>query len=669
MSKLNKRNSKLNKGTAKLKEVKINSVTYRNFIRAIMKPQYDLIPVVNKLTIEKTKNGGMAVTNMVTDEETGGQRFSYGIIGNSKAIRRLTPSNYSTTTKVAVEEEDDNGNVSTYKVKLSPTGRYKFYDSIIMVHFGQGVALDLMTNGFTVSEDGVVHTNNNVLTDEVFHGTGFEYGAPVWGPSNEKHAAGFFYNVGQRSRDDWYQFSDDLTGGAFEYVFDQEKSPEYLLKQVTRWGNYMTGSIDGPSIDLTKDYIVVIHGEQGAMEDFDNVPDHINPGNNIQDGGATTNALLWKEFYESRGYKLSEEDCCKLSPQVRFDVINDKVMDDIRDDESMNHKERAVKTLYGSKVVVYGNTKGRCMLIVDTDGAKLLNLEKLESGDCVLQSVIMAYAKTNTTNTSGQLLDKYTKKDPERTREILVNLYQQSLEEQTLNKIESSFDPNASFNDNMLALQGSDALNYKEIAKGVTEDLFKFGTKAVGKLNVKIPSMYSHAKFDNTYVLSVGEAGFTIYAKYLPEYDNYAVEAFNADLLEEKADEIAAIEGSIVLSEKGIEEALDKLLTCVTIKYPSAGPEEYEIIRYVTRKEMQSRIDRLNVSDENLKEIQKYWDRASYGITYYAPINILKNKLAGMDIDYDATAADFSDLKEILIKDKERVVDFIDYFDKAYINK
>ena len=76
MSKLNKRNSKLNKGTAKLKEVKINSVTYRNFIRAIMKPQYDLIPVVHKLTVEKTKNGGMAVTNMVTDEETGNIDFT-----------------------------------------------------------------------------------------------------------------------------------------------------------------------------------------------------------------------------------------------------------------------------------------------------------------------------------------------------------------------------------------------------------------------------------------------------------------------------------------------------------------------------------------------------------------------------------------------------------------
>lgn len=662
------KNNKMMRKQTMMKAMKINSVSYKHFIKKIMGPQYEVTPIVYKLTIEKTKNGGLAVTNMVQDEETKEMRFQYGVIGNSKAIRRLSPSNLRTTTKVAVEEIKDD-KVVNYKVKLSPDGRYRFYDSIVMIQFGQGVALDLMTNGFKVAADGTVTINDNTPTDKLYDGEGYEFGAPVWGPSNEKHAAAFMYNAKQRTRDEWYLFSDELTGGAFESIFEQDNTPAYLLKQVTRWGNYMTGSIDGPSIDLTKDYIVIIHDEQAAMEDFDNVPDHINPGNNIQDGGSVTSALLWKDFYESRGYKLSEEDCCKLSPQVRFDIINNKVMDSVEDDESINHRIKAVKALYGDKVKVYGNTDGRCLLVCDTDGAKLLNMDKLEAGNCVLQSVIMAYAKTNTTNTSGQLLDKYTKKDAKRTKEILVEYYKKALEEQALNKIESNFDPNASFNDNMLALMGTDALNFKEVAKGLCEDLFKYGAKAVGKLNVKIPSMYSHAKFDNSYVLSIGEAGFTIYVRYLPKYNNYAIEAFSVDLIEEKADEIAAIEGSTVLSEKAKEELLDELLTCVTIKYPSAGPEEYEIVRYLTRKELQNRIDRLKVSDENRKEIQKYWDRASYGITYYAPINILKHKLAGMDIDYDATAADLSKFKEVLLSDTTRVVDYIDYFDKAYINK
>ena len=72
------------------------------------------------------------------------------------------------------------------------------------------------------------------------------------------------------------------------------------------------------------------------------------------------------------------------------------------------------------------------------------------------------------------------------------------------------------------------------------------------------------------------------------------------------------------------------------------------------------------LNDEERYELQKYWDRSQYGVTMYAPVNILKNKLAGMDIDFDATASDFSELKLILLPIKKRVVDFIDYKDKAY---
>ena len=74
----------------------------------------------------------------------------------------------------------------------------------------------------------------------------------------------------------------------------------------------------------------------------------------------------------------------------------------------------------------------------------------------------------------------------------------------------------------------------------------------------------------------------------------------------------------------------------------------------------------MELTDEERYELQKYWDRSQYGVTMYAPVNILKNKLAGMDIDFDATASDFSELKLILLPIKKRVVDFIDYKDKAY---
>lgn len=651
--------------TNMMRGMKINAVSYKNTIRKVMKSEYEVIPVVFKLSIVRSKDGNLVVTNMVQDEDTNKQRFCYGIIGNSKAVRRLQPSNLKTKNKVAVEEEKDNGEKITYKVQLSPNGRYKFYDSIVMVHFGEGIALDLLTDGFRVSKDGVVTLNDNTETDKTYDGEEYEFGAPCWGPSNEKHSNAFFFNVAQRSRNEWYDFCDDLTGGAFEYKFQLEMAVEKALKTVTRWGNYMTGSIDGPSIDLKDNYICIIDREQNAAEDFKEIPDYINPGSNIQDGGEVTNAELWKAFYATKGMNISIEDCCKLSPQVRFDTINSKVMDTIEDNESIEWRLECVKELYGDKVKLYGNTDGKCMLIVDTDGAKLINEDKLNE-NCTINAIILAYAKTNTTTTSGQLMDKYTKKDAERTKEILMKLYRESLEEQVAEKVEADFDPNESFNNNMLALLGTDALNYVEVATGLTKDLFKFGTKAIGRLKVKMTSIYSHAKFDNTYVKTAGKQDCTLYVKYLLCYDNYAVEAYNPDILEDKKEEIAAIYADALLSEKQKEEKLDRLLTCITIKYPSAGPEEYEIVRYLTKEELQQRIHNMKLTDDARYELQKYWDRTQYGVTVYAPINIIKNKLAGMDIDYDATASDFSELKEILLADKTRIVDFIDYKAVAY---
>lgn len=657
--------TKLNKNTKNnaVRAMKINAVSYKNIVRKVMKEEYEVIPTCYKLNITRDKNGNLVVDNMV--EENGQKRFCYGIIGNSKATRGIKPSNLTTKNKVAVEEEKDD-KVINYKVVLSPNGRYRFYDSIVLVHFGEGVALDLLCNGFKVSNDGAVTYKDNTDVTKTYDGEGFEFGTPCWGPSNEKHSAAFFFNIAHKSRNAWYEYCDELTGGAFEYTFKKELPVSKALKAVTRWGNYMTGSIDGPSIDLSKDYICIIRREQNAQEDFENVPDYIDPGTNIQDGGEVTNALLWKDFYRTKKLNISEEDCCKLSPQVRFDTINSKVMDTIEDNESIEWRLKAVEALYGESVKYYGNRKGNCMLVVDTDGAKLINEDRLNSGKCIIKSVIMAYAKTNSTSTSGQLMDKYTKKDEAKANDILTRQYSNSLEEQVNSKIDAYFDPAENFNNNMLALMGTDALNYKEVAAGLTKDLFKFGTRAISRLKVKMDSMYSHAKFDNTFVKTAGEAGYTLYVKYLECYDNYAVEAFNPDVLWEKEEDIQEIMNNDELSIKDKEAALNRLLTCVTIKYPSAGPEEYEIVRYLTREELQQRINKLNISDESRHELQKYWDRAQYGVTVYAPINIMKNKLAGMDIDYDATASDFSELKEILIADKTRVVDFIDYFNKAH---
>jgi hypothetical protein len=44
-----------------------------------------------------------------------------------------------------------------------------------------------------------------------------------------------------------------------------------------------------------------------------------------------------------------------------------------------------------------------------------------------------------------------------------------------------------------------------------------------------------------------------------------------------------------------------------------------------------------------------YFQNRPYGTTTFAPLNAMKNKLAGADCDFDATMTDMSELKFILI--------------------
>jgi hypothetical protein len=61
-------------------------------------------------------------------------------------------------------------------------------------------------------------------------------------------------------------------------------------------------------------------------------------------------------------------------------------------------------------------------------------------------------------------------------------------------------------------------------------------------------------------------------------------------------------------------------------------------------------LDCSNETKEVIKDrLVDYIDHAAYGVTIYAPVNAMKNKLAGADIDYDATMCDMSELKFILI--------------------
>ena len=72
------------------------------------------------------------------------------------------------------------------------------------------------------------------------------------------------------------------------------------------------------------------------------------------------------------------------------------------------------------------------------------------------------------------------------------------------------------------------------------------------------------------------------------------------------------------------------------------------------------------VKAELKARLRRNVDNAPWGVTIYAPLNAMKNKLAGADVDFDATLTDMSDLKHILIKARlEEQKDKLGYMGKC----
>jgi hypothetical protein len=90
-------------------------------------------------------------------------------------------------------------------------------------------------------------------------------------------------------------------------------------------------------------------------------------------------------------------------------------------------------------------------------------------------------------------------------------------------------------------------------------------------------------------------------------------------------------------------------------------PDEYEVVVYKTKKQMKAKIEALELNNEEKSILKAYFDNTPFGCTVFAPINTLKNKLAGADVDFDACMSDMSELKHILVEKRMQDVKDLGY--------
>lgn len=585
---------------------------------AVVKALYEQSIVIRKFEVTTDEDNNMNMT------------FKYGTIGMNPVAVAFGLDYDVRIPNLPVEVKLDNDKTEPRRVNVDGQ-KYIFCTSLITVECDDEQAInDMAINGF-------------VVTDK--EGNSVVYRAAGSSPSNEKHAVKFFYKVTDEIDTELKAFNimDTVAGNVFSAKFAKLMNGKAITKMNTRLGNYLTTMKSLAQIDLTKDYIALVDGSIDGAYDFDeatreqmdkvgiSIDNHINDGANYY----ATDVIV--EMAANVGVKMTHKDALKVAVQNRATYLTGKTM------SRTLTKEHLVRVAKANNAKFYGNRNGRLLAVFDTDGAKLVNYAALEAGTAVIDVYVMAIAKASTVRTSGQHLIKYMSVDTETTIKFMKNALGNKLDKFFLDKLNNEAVMN-SVNAKLIAALGEDAVKNTALMETLISDTIKYATSAIAKTKVDIEGVYSHMMFDLSYALTNGRVNGVLGIT----KDGF-VEAYSEDVLRMYKNEIAAIENNDELTEEEKDEQLFQLLSGVVIKYPSAMPKEFEIVVYLTRKQLMRKIKEVAENNKDKQTLVEYFNNTPYGCTVYAPINAMKNKLAGADVDFDATMTDMSALKFILI--------------------
>ena len=595
---------------------------------AVVNKLYAQSIVIRKFEVAKDENNEVHVS------------CKYGTIGMNPVAVAFGLDYDVRINNLPVEVKLANDNTEARRINVDGQ-KYIFCTSLITVECEDAAEINRM------AADGFVYN------DVVYRVAGSS-------PSNEKHATKFYYKVTEEIDTELKAFNimDSVAGNVFSAKFAKLMSGKEITKMNTRLGNYLTTMLSLAQIDLKVDYIAVVQkqkdendklisdGSIAGAYDFDEatreamdkvgveIDNHINDGANYY----ATDVIV--EMAANVGVKMTHKDALKVAVQNRATYLTGKTM------SRTLTKEQLVRVAKANNAKFYGNRNGRLLAVFDEDGAKLINYAALEAGTAVIDVYVMAIAKASTVRTSGQHLIKYMAVDKEATIDFMKKTLNGKLDKFFLDKLnnEAMMD---SVNARLISALGEDAVKNTALMETMISDTMKYAQSAIAKTKVDIDGVYSHMMFDLSYALTNGRVNGV-----LGITANGFVEAYSEDVLRMYKDEIAAIENNTELTEEEMDAQLFNLLSGVVIKYPSAMPKEYEIIVYLTRKQLMRKINKVTTDNRDRKTLKEYFNNTPYGCTVYAPINAMKNKLAGADVDFDATMCDMSALKFILINQR-----------------
>ncbi len=596
---------------------------------ALVNKLYELMPVINKYSFFK-------------DEETNELKYTVelGTSNDSPVIREFGLSD-KVMKNVKIQETTNNNNTVSRRIDIAPGTRYQLSENIILVYGTKEILAGFTRNGLVI--DGV------------------RYEVASVSPSQEKHSCKYFARLTEEVPNQKAVFDkiEKINGYVYTGLFNKTLSGEKILKSNSRLGNYGSNMQLLTEIDLSVYQVAIIHEEkdengkvtkEGSITgSYDYTPEvkavmdkaGICIDNHINDGALYLSISIVQKIFEALKMDIDRRAALTAALQLRIGTVTAKCMSRTLEQEDMMR----IAKQYNAKF--YGNPNGEIALLIDEDGAKLINEIDLSTGKAILKVYVMAMANASTPHTSGQHLIKYMNVDPARTLEIMDKLTTEALDNYITGQIMDG-NNNSTVYAKIRSLVGEEALSSRMLMESLIKDTITYATSAVAKNRLAIEGIYSHMMFDLSYALTNGAVDFIL------GINKYGlVEAYSADICKRYAKEIAEIENDPTLSEEEKELKLQAKLSATVVKFPSAGPDEYEVIVYQTENQIKAKIEKAAAGNNKMKKTLKaYFDNTPWGCTVFAPINTLKNKLAGADVDFDACMSDMSELKHILVEER-----------------
>lgn len=584
---------------------------------ALINKLYELMPVINKYSFFK-------------DEETNELKYTVelGTSNDSPVIREFGLSD-KVMRNVKIQESTSNNNTVSRRIDIAPGTRYQLSENIILVYGTKDILADFTRNGLVI--DGV------------------RYEVASVSPSQEKHSCKYFARLTDEVPNQKAVFDkiEKINGYVYTGLFSKPVSGEKILKSNSRLGNYGSNMQLLTEIDLSVYQVAIV--EDSITGAYDYEPDvneamdknGIKIDNHINDGALYLSISIVQNIFKTLNMDIDKRAALTAALQLRIGTVTAKCMSRTLEQEDMMR----IAKQYNAKF--YGNPNGELALLIDEDGAKLINEIDLSTGKAILKVYVMAMANASTPHTSGQHLIKYMNVDQARTLEIMDKLTTEALDNYITGQIMDG-NNNSTVYAKIRSLVGEEALSSRMLMESLIKDTITYATSAVAKNRLAIEGIYSHMMFDLSYALTNGAVD------YILGINKYGlIEAYSADICKKYAKEIAEIENDPTLSEEERELKLQAKLSATVIKFPSAGPDEYEVIVYQTENQIKAKIEKATAGNNKMKKTLKaYFDNTPWGCTVFAPVNTLKNKLAGADVDFDACMSDMSELKNILVEER-----------------